>query len=152
MAGRKPRRRGGTEIEILQRKNRAVELHSQGLTLRQIADEMGVHYTAVYYYLNDILNKLEIKHASDIEHWRGVQLERLEVFADAVQEALAHPQGDSEDEKQERRLQAVQTGLKVMERTARLLGLDMPTKIESQTKDVLFVMDLGSTPNDPTND
>lgn len=146
--GRKPKGGGGTKIEVLQRKNRAIKLHTQGLSLRQIADEMDLHNSTVYYYLSGISSALEIKHFSDIEHWRGIQLERLEIFADVVQEALAHPQGLDEDEKQARRLLAVEKGLKVMERASRLLGLDMPTKIEQTGEGVTFNMVM---PNEDNN-
>lgn len=150
--GRKPKGGGGTKIEVLQRKNRAIKLHTQGLSLRQIADEMDLHNSTVYYYLSGISSALEIKHFSDIEHWRAVQLERLELYADVIHETLSEPEGATPDDRQARRLVTIQAGLKVMERTAKLLGLDEPAKVQDMTpRDapyIIFGIDTSKPPAD----
>jgi AcrR family transcriptional regulator len=131
--GRKPIRSGGLEIERKERKAEAVRLRKDGLSLKQIGDIMGLSAPTIYYYIKDVSNSINELMIEDIKAWRGVQLERLELYADVIHETLSDPQGVTPDGKQERRLQAILTGLKVMDRTAKLLGLDMPTKIEDVT-------------------
>ena len=131
--GRKPIRSGGREIEIKERKAEAVRLRKDGLSLKQIGDIMGLSAPTIYYYIKDVSNSINELMIEDIKAWRSVQLERLELYADVIHETLSDPQGATPDEKQERRLQTILTGLKVMDRTAKLLGLDMPTKVEDVT-------------------
>lgn len=121
---------GAGAIELAERKARAIQLRKQNIPVKDIADEMGLDPSTIYYYINDISLAIRKSTEKDMMEIRQIQLERLEIFADSIHEILANPTGDTPYEKQGRRLMAIQTGLKVMERTARLLGLDAPVKTQ----------------------
>lgn len=150
--GRKPIRSGGKAIEIKERKALAVKLRRDGLSLQEIADEMNLDQSTIYYYIQDVSKSIEESSKKDLTALRETQLERLEAYAYTIHEILLNPAGDTPYQKQRQTLNAIEKGLKVMERLARLNGLDMPTKIEQTGNTVTFVMDMSGAdePSDST--
>lgn len=103
-------------IERAQRRARAVELRSDGRTIRQIAEELGVSVATVH---DDIQRALDAVPAEAVGTLRMQEQERLDRLQQAVWGAAMD--GD---------LSAVDRALKIIERRCKLMGLDSPQQVE----------------------
>lgn len=107
---------GRTETAA-QRRARAWELRLRGMSVRKIAEEIGVSHTAVEKMLKRTLEDLRGSELRDAEAVRDIELERLDALTSALwPDAMA---GDA---------QAVGRLTELMNRRAKLLGLDAPVK------------------------
>lgn len=121
---------------IQERKLRALDLRKAGYTYRQIGEECGVAHTTAYKDVANAMKDLaavELDKADDI---RRMELERL----DGLWRGLW--QGATEGDPA-----CIRAALGVMERRAKLLGLDAPAKTE-HSGNVSFV-ELASMLDDP---
>lgn len=109
-------------IERAERRSRAVHLRREGLTLREVADELGV---SVYTAWNDIQTAVRDIPKEEADLLRQQEADRPDALQRAVWEAAIA--GD---------LHAVDRVLKIIERRCRLLGLDAPTRIEYPAADL----------------
>lgn len=111
-----------TAIERAERRAQAVHLRREGLTLREVADRLGV---SVYTAWNDIQTAVRDIPKEEADLLRQQEADRLDNLQRAVwDDAIA---GD---------LHAVDRVLKIIERRCRLLGLDAPTRIEYPAADL----------------
>jgi AraC-like DNA-binding protein len=113
----KNRKRGESKIsprriDSQERVAKALELRKAGETLQQIADQLGyANPSAVYAAIRRTLDQIVVP---AVEEYRKMELERLDALQLAVWPAARR--GD---------YQAIDRVLKIMERRARLLGLDV---------------------------
>ncbi len=127
----------GTRERAAERRVKAFELRKAGANYRQIAHACGMSvYTAhhdVWQTLQD-LGKQEQKHAEDV---RKLEIERLDSL---MRGAWARAQ--SGDDK------SIRSVLGIMERRARLLGLDAPVKLDAtvETTTLLYNCDISQFP------
>lgn len=105
--------------EVRERESRAVDLHKAGYTLERIAEQLG--YADVSGAWRAIDRYYERIKAQADEHKRAVELERL----DRLQVAVWNRALKGDD-------RAIATVLRLMERRAKLLGLDEAQKIQAQ--------------------
>lgn len=106
-------------IVTLEREAQALELRKQGLTYGQIGDLLGISEMGAHKCVNRALNKFRTEMAEEAADVRQLELERLDaLFAGVWMKALS---GDPA---------SMGSALKVMERRAKLLGLDAATKSE----------------------
>ena len=108
--------------EMLTRKERrhmALEFRRQGMTFEEIGIEMGISTNSASQIVNRVLRKMAKMDAETVKVLRALELERL----DAMQ-AQIWPEAMSGD------LKAIDRILKIMERRAKLAGLDAATKHE----------------------
>ena len=115
------------EARIQARRLQALELRKQGYSYRTIADTIGVNVSTAYYDVQEslkILRELEMEKAEDV---RGIEMERLDRLLLACWERAI----DGDDK-------SVRACLSIMERRAKLMGLDAPTRNE-HTGEVTFV-------------
>ena len=106
------------QAEIIERQRQALELRKSGASLRSIGNSLGVSHIQAR---NDIEAALELARAEvteDAIKLRALEVERLDGMLLAIASAVR--QGH---------LGAIDRALRIMERRAKLLGLDMPTKI-----------------------
>lgn len=96
------------------RRKRALELRLQGRMLWEIATELGVTAGAVSRMLTQTLEKIEVENLESAERLRTLEMVRLEKIGEALY--WRAEQGE---------LPAVDRYLKVRERYAKLLGLDL---------------------------
>lgn len=100
--------------------NKALELRKAGMTLQQISDVLGVAVSTIHKSISVALRKLNVEPA---EEYRTMDLQRL----DALYLAAFRQAKDGH-------LGAIDRCLRIMERRAKLLGLDSPTKFEGDVK------------------
>jgi Homeodomain-like domain len=122
------------------RRQKALDLRIAGARYRQIGAQLGVSYQTAYRDVQTALGELATLQAGKAERLRELEVERC----DKLQLAL-WPKARSGDEK------AVRTLIAVMDRRAKLLGLDAPTKLEHGGTDgqpLVFTLNLSQ----PTHD
>ena len=103
------------KVETLKRETQVLELRAQGWTWQRIADATGYANASAAYNAFDNAIKRTMQPASD--EVRTLELERLDRFLSYLWTAIE--QGDPA---------AIDRGLKIMDRRAKYLGLDAPTK------------------------
>lgn len=141
---------GAGAIELAERKARAIELRRQGMTYRAIGKEMGLSHTAIYLYVNELLDTIESLQIDTVNAYRQIQNELIAIGIEETLEILNTPaSSELEEMRQTKRLQAIDRMNKLLERQARLNGLDMPTKIEQTGEGVTFNMVM---PKEETNE
>ena len=106
----------GRKVTAAERKVQAIELRKAGATYQAIGDQIGVSRQAVHKMIQATLREWNETTHDEAEEMRAIELERL----DAMQVGLwsAATRGDTK---------AVDGVLKIMDRRARYLGLDLPT-------------------------
>lgn len=109
----------GQKENAAERRVNALNLRKSGASFRQIGDQLGVDAATAYRDVQRALADLAKEQRESAEQLRQLELERL----DALQIALwvQARQGNQG---------AVDRVLRIMERRARLLGLDAPTKAD----------------------
>jgi predicted transcriptional regulator len=115
-----------TKLVAAENRLQAIELRKSGLTLKAISYELGVSTTMVHKYINTELRDLAEETKSTVIEMRQLELERLDIMMMGLWE-----QSESGD------VAAIDRVLKIMERRAKLLGLDSPQKIAPTSLDGL---------------
>ena len=99
-----------------QRRLKALELRLAGASYRQIGESLGIHYTTAWDDVQVMLQEYATEPADAVRNAEIARLDRL---------LLAHwPLAIKADPK------ATATVLSIMDRRARLLGLDAPQKVD----------------------
>lgn len=108
------------KLTTAERRRAAVQLRMQGKTWQEIADQLGYKGKGNAY--NDIKRALE-KAVADLaiplEGYRQLELDRLDAMQNALWPAVL--KGDTK---------AIEVSLRLMDRRAKLLGLDAPQRHE----------------------
>ena len=109
------------EIERKKRNKKILDLRIAGASEQTIADEIGVSDTTVHRVLHEIIEEMNIKLYIKADVLKRMELERL----DKITLALFANRNDP---------RTADTLLRVMERRARYLDLDVPMQSEVVTK------------------
>jgi transposase-like protein len=112
-------------LSAAEKRAKALEAKKAGYTFREIADNLGCSVSNAYKLVRKALDEINAKTEIDAQEMRDVEVARL----DALQVTLwrrAVVNGE---------LGAIDRLLSVMNRRARLLGLDLPQKHEVTGKD-----------------
>lgn len=123
--------RRAAEIEMEERRARVIALRRTGAPFRAIAEQLGVGVATVYDDYRKALDKLVP--VEDLEAARQMELDRL----DRLQ--MAH-WAAATDSNHPDTYAAVNAVLKVMDRRAKLLGLDQP--VDRTASDLSGISDL----------
>lgn len=130
-SGKKARGRAATTAE---RRERAFELRKAGATFKTIGEQLGISEQAASRHISRVLRQLAEKLQEDAILVRQMEAERLDRFFLALwTRAVA---GD---------VVSIDRALRIMERRAKLLGLDMPLKVAPTDPS-------GDVPYDPITD
>lgn len=110
-------------VRARMREMEALALRAEGLSYAKIASRMGVSSATAYKWVKKALGRLQEKLAERAELVWRLELERL----DELQAALWGKAQDGD-------VKAVMAILRIMERRAKLYGLDAPDRLEVQRK------------------
>jgi hypothetical protein len=125
---------------VRERERRAIELHLGGWTLERIADELG--YANASGPQKAIARAMERHIAADVAEQRALDIARLEKMLEAVwptvTASLVTEQEKAEDQVSAKVLlarvrhqhDAIDRAVKIIERRAKTIGYDAPTKAE----------------------
>ena len=122
-----------------ERRQKSLDLRIAGARYRQIGAQLGVSYQTAYRDVQAALGELATLQDRKAEKLRELELERCDKLTLAL-----WPKARAGDEK------AVRAIITVMDRRAKLLGLDAPTKLEHAGNDgapLKFTMKL-TNPHD----
>jgi hypothetical protein len=108
------------KVQAAVRRKEAVDLRIEGKTYREIGQELGVTPTRARQLVAEALAALQKDTSESAEELRRLELDRLDQLQSGLWEEAA---GGN--------LKAVGAALKIMERRARLVGLDAPTRTEN---------------------
>jgi predicted DNA-binding protein YlxM (UPF0122 family) len=126
------------KTNALLRQHEALKLHVQSLSLREIAERMNVSHVSVKNYLDRALAQLISEQSATLDAYRAVQLMQL----DELQYALRPKAIDEGD------VSAIAETRKLMERRAKLLGLDAPTRVQAEVSWQDELKGLGVNPSE----
>lgn len=129
-----------TKIKILERQRQALQLRKNGVSYRLIGDQLSISHVQAQ---RDIKAALELSRKDvrqEAETYRALELERLDdmLFNINNQVRSGH-------------LGAIDRALKIMERRAKLLGLDAPEKLDwtSDGEKIGLTINIGSSVEPP---
>ena len=106
-----------TDVE--ERKAIAVNMRKEGHGYREIGERLGVNVKTAYGYVQSALMELKEQTEMDVETIRDLELERLDALLNKAWGGVKT--GD---------VSSIMTALKILERRAKMLGLDAPDKQE----------------------
>jgi len=107
------------------RKQQAYDMRLRGKTYRVIADELGVGVGTVHRWVQEVLDSIVLP---TVEAVRKQEVDRLMRYLDVLDTRIE----DGDDK-------AVGLALKVSERLAKMLGVDMPTQVQVERTEVTQV-------------
>jgi len=122
-----------------ERRQKSLDLRIAGARYRQIGAQLGVSHQTAYRDVQTALGELAALQAKKAEKLRELELERCDKLTLAL-----WPKARTGDER------AIRAIVAVMDRRAKLLGLDAPTKLEHAGPDgapLSFTLNL-KKPND----
>ena len=111
-------------VAATERRRQAVALRKQGLSYQAIANELGMAKSSVHSAIGKAMQAFEKEIADEVILMATLELDRL----DCLQAALW-------DKAMAGHLGSVGKVLKIMERRAKLLGLDAPAKVAPTSAD-----------------
>lgn len=116
MGGNNPQAHGNN-AQVAAEQSECLQLRLEGKSFRAIAAQTGLSTATVF-------NRVEAAIALEInpkaEQLRAIESERLDVYLDRLKTRI--DKGDTH---------AIQTAIRISERRSKLLGLDMPQRIEA---------------------
>ena len=111
-------------ITAAERRRRSVALRKEGLSYQAIADELGMARSSVHHTVGKAMATLEKEIEGEARLLGALEMERLDNLQVAIWSRAM-----------EGHLGSVDRVLKIMDRRARLLGLDAPARIAHTTPD-----------------
>ena len=114
----------GTRLSAAERRKQILKLRRYGMPFSEIAEHVGCTPQYCHKVVRAYLDKLSDEMAEDVKQMRRLEAERL----DAAHRA-AWPKAIKGD------LRAIDRVLRIMERRAKLFGLDAPQRRELTGKD-----------------
>lgn len=144
-------------LAILEDKAEAVRLRGEEkLSYQQIAQRLGLSVSVVYNYVNEKTERLKNRILDYREAYATIQLEEIDKLIQTAYQQLSKlpDEGEVKDRVSVVRARAdlIRTINTLLERQAKLLGLDAPTQIqhmdETPTAIVFNVLNAGGAPAD----
>ena len=120
---------------------KAFELYKAGATLTATGRALGVSHTTARNYVTSVLDRLAADSKALAERYRNLQMARLQDMVFALWPKVRA--GD---------VPAVLALLRIMEREAKLLGLDAPTKVDIEARVRLIAEREGFDPDEAVRD
>ena len=114
----------GEKEEAVERKYEAFEFRKSGKSYREIGRELDISSGQAHKDVMWVLKTIIDDHKEDVEQYRQMELERLDEYVKSL-----------DWKKNMGNFKTVEIMLKIQDRRAKLLGLDMPTKIAPTSPD-----------------
>lgn len=116
-----------TIMTAAQRRQEVLKLRIQGETFPEIGRKLGITKQAAHHHVSKALGELAKANKDRTAELRMLEGERLDAMACVLWPRATDPQNPD--------LVAVDRMLRIMDRRAKLFGLDAPTKIAPTTPD-----------------
>lgn len=105
-------------IQAEERRRVAVELRKAGASFEEIARSLGIKKQSAHALVVKALEEIRARTTEQVEHLRVLETARLDTLLKGLWPSAS--KGNP---------QAVEKAIKIMERRARMLGIDAPTKV-----------------------
>lgn len=135
----RPGDRKGKQLRLAERKQRAYSLSLAGWNYREISADIGVSPQQVGKYIRGALANTEDLSAAQTTELRQIQYDRIQALFKKIWAKV----GTGKD-----LLSAIQTAIRLLEREAKLMGLDAPTKVDISAKVRAMAVEEGFDPDD----
>lgn len=119
MSKHDPGHEAAQQLAKADRDLRILELRRSGLSYSKIAEDVGITAASCYRIVKQYLEKVAAECTEESKELIALESERLDSLYKALEPRIAT--GDPK---------AITAGIKIMERRARLHGLDQPEKLE----------------------
>lgn len=116
----------GERTVIQERRTRVMELRVAGHSLRQIAAQVGVSLRTVQDDIEAVFTKLNEQQIKNAQIWRAIHMQRLEEMYRPLHKRIV----GTPEEPGTANTKDVEAVIKILERQAKLLGLDITSKID----------------------
>lgn len=133
MGGRK--KQEGKKLRMAERRAKSVTLYKAGWTYRDIAAELDVSHDTIAKDIQTTLAQYAKISEKEAEEIRFVHVERIQAAVKAIWQSVG--KGN---------LKAIHTLIRLMEREAKLLGLDAPTKVDLEHRVRRMADEMGLDP------
>lgn len=138
---------GKRRVRAAERRVQAVELRKAGASYRRIGEQIGISRQAAHKLVTKALQDLNDKTAEDAAELMRLELERLDEMQLVATQKL----------RGEKALPAIDRILRIMDRRAKMLGIDAPERITVREQEVRrFEFDIatlaGRAPEDLTDE
>jgi intein-encoded DNA endonuclease-like protein len=120
-------------VNAAERRTKALDLRKQGLTYEAIGKELGCNRSRAYKIVSKELSLIKAKNNETAEEIKTIELQRLDHLLEATMIRAV------DENTKDVYLPAVDRCLRIMERRAKLLGLDSPEKLDVETKQQLVI-------------
>ncbi|MEO1082405.1 MAG: hypothetical protein AAFY29_22815 [Pseudomonadota bacterium] len=110
--------RRARKLQAEENRAEAVRLRKRGKTYQFIADELGITKQSAHAAVQKAMKEIRTRRMEDTETLLTLELERLDMLLDALWDKAMNGQH-----------MPIDRILKIMERRARLLGIDAPLKV-----------------------
>ncbi len=135
----KPSDRKGAQLRLAERKREAYRLSIAGYTYREISRTLGVSPVQVGKYIRGALANTEEISAAQTAQLRQIQYDRIQAMWKKIFAKVA----TSRD-----LLASIQTGIRLLDREAKLMGLDAPMKVDIEAKVRAMAIQDGFDPDE----
>jgi orotate phosphoribosyltransferase-like protein len=109
----------GSAEQIAERRIKAFELRKKGINYREIAKQLKVSPATIVLDIKAVMKELVKDQQKEAAEYKNLELDRLETLQAGIWDFAIN--GDAV---------AIDKVIKIMERRAKLLGLDAPAKTE----------------------
>jgi len=124
----------GPDPDAVERRNTALDMRSRGYSYTDIAKALGVSRSTAHKYVTTELDKIREETRASAEQVRGLELARLDRLWRRAEDLLESDDDDG--------AKAIGAALRIMERRARLLGLD--AQVEQVAGSVTLTVEVPS--------
>ena len=107
----------------------AIRLRLEGYTLEQIGDNLGVSTATICKDIKEAVDSIREQEKQLASQVLDMEIYRLNLLQVALHKTIFTGEISEQEPLDDHQLKAIDKMLKVMERRAKLLGLDAPTKI-----------------------
>jgi DNA-binding CsgD family transcriptional regulator len=121
MTRRAQSKTSGKRVLAREREEKALALRKAGASYSQIAKQLGVTKNAAHKMVTRVLDRYAYKIADGVPAVRELEIQRLDMLLLGIWDRARRGDGS-----------AIDRALKIMERRARLLGLDAPKEFKGE--------------------
>ena len=121
----------GHEARSAERREQALQLRMGGMSYYYIGQELGVSKSTAYLDVQKAIKEIQERYAEDALTVRTMEIKRLDIMMIGLWEKASS--GDNV---------SIDRVIKIMDRKAKLLGLDAPVKSDITNRNINIEIDL----------
>ena len=117
------------QVARVEKRTQAFNLVVQGLSFRQVADELGISRSTAFRYFNEVMKDLKVPEEK-LKEWRILVAHRLDMAEAPLLKAVAKHNSGKTTLSIRDLTDIARAVARIEQRRARMLGIDKPSKID----------------------